>query len=543
MCGGAAISVAGAAVAQDHVSADAICAHTRILSSDSFEGRQPGSPAEAMTVDYIIRAFQNAGLRPGAPGGGWTQPVPVTFSQVAGEVRARWTAAGRSTPLQRGIDLTILPRRAMPEVRIANAPLFFVGHGISRPEQGWDDLRGFDVRGKVVVLLAGAPAGAPLPGHVDSFDVWTTKQAEFARRGALGVLLVQDPREPWDVTRRLGEDPQITPDQHNPDVQWGPPLTGVLSREAAGRLFSDAGLSLADMEARAARRDFRAVPIGDARLSIRYRIDSRTITSANVIGMIPGNAHPDEAFVYSAHWDGLGRATRPGRSRRILPGQGADDIYNGAVDNAVGVGTIIEIARRFGSAPPPERSVYFIAFTWEEAVHLGALAYADTPSVPLERTVGLLNFDVTSLIGRTRDITILGGNRNQLEERVTEVARRHGKSVRMPQQDAEGYYRRSDHYQFARRGVPVVFLFGGATPAEQNARTAALLAYDNAYIAERYHTVNDEWTDELDFAGVAEVADIAYDVGSLLANGRDWPDWYPGIDFRAVRDRSEAARR
>jgi Zn-dependent M28 family amino/carboxypeptidase len=284
------------------------------------------------------------------------------------------------------------------------------------------------------------------------------------------------------------------------------------------------------------------VPIGDARLSLNYRVASRTVTSVNVIGMVKGRPRPDEAFVYSAHWDGLGRATSPGQSRRVIADQGGDDIYNGAVDNAVGVGTIIEIARRFGRAEPPERSVYFIAFTWEEAVHLGALAYVNAPSVPLEQTVGLLNFDVTSLFGRTRDITILGGGRNDLERRVTEIARRYGKSVRLPRDDAEGYYRRSDHYQFARRGVPVVFLFGGATPLEQNARTAALVAHDARYIAERYHTVDDEWTPLLDFAGVAEVADIAFEVGSYFANGREWPTWYDGAAFRAVRDRSEAAR-
>jgi len=531
------------AASEKKASASAISEHTRILAADDLEGRQPGSPAEPRTLAYIIDAYRKAGLQPGAPGGGWTQSVPVTFNMVDGPVAASISVGGRTHVLTQSVDLTVLPRKAMPAVRIQRAPLYFIGYGVSRPDQGWDDLKGFDVRGKVVVVLAGTAKGGLAGGNLDAFDIWTSKQAEFAKRGALGIVLVQDPAEPWAVTRRIGSDPQITPDQSDPAVQWGPDLTGVLKREIAEQIFSGAGTSLANLEAQAARPDFKPMALGDAVLSIDYKVSSRTITSQNVIGMVRGRTHPDEAIIYSAHWDGLGRSNRPGRNRRPNAANDAgDDIYNGAVDNAVGVGTVLEIARRFREGPPPERSVYFIAFTWEEAAHLGAMVYINNPSVPIEKTVGVINFDVASLFGKTSDIAILGGGKNSLEQVVGEVAGAHGKTLRLPREDSNRFYRRSDHFEFARQGVPAVFMYGGMYPVDKSPEVAALVDFDSRYIAERYHTVDDEWTPTLNFVGVAELADIAHDAGQRLANSRIWPDWNGDSDFKALRDRSRALR-
>lgn len=528
-----------AAAAAADVEAGRIREHVRILSSDEFLGRGPAQPGEEKTVRYLAEQFRAAGLQPAGPGGSWFQPVELMRYDRVGPVEMTAHVGGTAVPLETGTDVTAASR-IVGETRLDRAPLVFVGYGIDDPKLGWNNYEGVDLEGKVAVFLANDPdfeAAAPgeFGGRTLVYAGRFGAKVEAARRnGAAAVLVIHETAPasyPWSQVANSDPAPGFGLVPADPKAP-GFGLTGWLHRDAARELFRRAGLDLDRLKVEARSRGFRAVPIGDAALSARLTTRAERVTSRNVVGRVRGSTHPDETIVYGAHWDANGVG---------LPDAEGDTIRNGAVDNAVGTGTLLEIARAFGAAPRPRRSVLFIAYTAEEKGLLGAEYYVANPLAPLEKTVAAFNLDPHVALGRARSIDLIGGGRTGLEKDLVRVAARHGLRVEEEGSPEAGWYFRSDHFAFAKKGVPALafragrdLADGGTSPAE-----AAIEAYNS----ERYHQTSDEFDPSWTLGGAAQEGRVAYELGRELADSRRWPDWNEGVDYKAIRDATAAARR
>jgi len=515
------------------ISADALHRHISVLASDEFEGRWPGSRGEELTLDYLQQAFEAAGALPGN-GDSFLQPVPLVSWTMDVEPSITVRGGDFEAELVYREDMVAVTRRLVDEVTVTGSPLVFAGYGVVAPEYGWNDYEGLDARGKTVVVLVNDPgfeSGDPelFTGRAMTYyGRWTYKYEEAARQGAEAVLVVHE-TEPasygWAVVSR-GDSEHFgleTPDGNRSRAA----VEGWLSAEAAARLFAAAGEDFAALKAAALKPDFQAQPLGELRADMRVRNTISRTDSNNVVALVPGASHPDEYIIFTAHWDHLGRT--------------GDEIFNGAVDNASGTAGLLLLAEAYAKLdPPPERSLLFVPVTAEEQGLLGSAYYAANPVVPLERTVAVINVDVLNFIGPTRDITVVGYGASELDAFVDAAAAAHDRTVRPDQRPAAGVYYRSDHFSFAKQGVPALYPNMGRDLADGGTERGAELA--QSYYGERYHDVADEYSPDMDWRGGAEDLKLYFDIGLRIANSREWPNWNEGNEFRAVRDAQRAGQ-
>ncbi len=524
------------------IDAEALSRHVRVLASDEFEGRAPASAGEQRTVDYLIAEFKRSGLQPGGDNGGWTQSVPLVRAEVEGPVTASLRVAGQTQALVNGEDVTLQSLRPLDHVALKDAPLVFVGYGIAAPERHWDDYKGVDLKGKIaVVLINDADFDTAQPGAFDGKAVtyygrWTYKYEEAARRGAAGVLIVHETAPAaygWATVKSSGTSALFDIERSQADAQaQHVAVRGWMQRALAVSLFKRAGLDFEKARRSAQQADFRPVVLGDARLSADFRVKRERVVTHNVVAKLAGKQHADESVIFSAHWDafGLGQADARG-----------DRVRRGAVDNATGVASVLELARVFAAAPQPQRTLYFIALTAEEKGLLGANYYAAHPLAPLDKTVAVLNIEMFSPDGPTRDIASWGKGRVSLESDLEKVAQARGRSYSPDPNLEAGFFYRADHFAFARLGVPAITVGPGLDKLDGG--IAAGKALREKYFADCYHQPCDRWTPQWDASGHAADTTLVYDLGAALANGRQWPRWQDDSEFKAIRDRSEAARR
>jgi len=503
------------------------------LASDGFEGRAPGSRGGRLTVDYLVEAFSAAGLQPGY-GQSYLQPVPMVEMTNQERSALALEQAGQRWSLNYPEDMIIGSRRPGTAPHgVEDSELVFVGYGVVAPEYDWNDYAGVDVSGKTVVILVNDPGFAdPDAGHFNGramtyYGRWTYKYEEAARQGAAAALIVHETEPasyPWEVVTNSWSGPQFELAERGDEPVMA--LEGWLGVEAARALFARAGLDYDEQKARAAGPDFSAVAL-DARVSARVRNSVREATSYNVLGVLPGHARPDEAVVYMAHWDHLGR-------NLSLPG--SSGIYNGAIDNASGTAAVMELARMHASAGAPERSLLFLAVTLEEYGLLGSRHYVNDPVFEPGNTVAAINLDAFNfMVGPTEDMVVIGTGSSELEPLLEDVLAEAGRSVSPEPTPEAGYYYRSDHFNFARAGIPALYAKSGTEHVELGGEHVAAIERD--YRDRRYHKPADVVDPDWDYTGVARDAAVLYRVGRTLAASERWPNWYEGNEFRAIRDR------
>ena len=516
----------------------------KTLASDQFEGRAPGSHGEELTVAYIRDQMQRIGLQPGN-GDSWFQDVPMTETIADPSTVLTLRHGDASRALGFGSDMVIGTSSGQPEVKIDASEMVFVGYGVDAPEQDWNDYAGQDWKGKTVVMFVNDPGF-----HVDDarlfegkrmtyYGRWTYKFEEAARKGASAALIVHDTAGAsygWDVVRSSWGGAQYdlpAAGDKEPRLQ----AQGWLNAEAARQLFADAGLDLGKAYRDASKRGFKPVPLRTT-LSLDLKSSITEKKSRNVVGILPGSKRADEAVLYMAHWDHLGR-----HEGEAHGAEGGDDIYNGAVDNATGVAGILEIADAMAhQQPAPERSVVFLAVTLEESGLLGSQYYVNHPTFPLDKIAGVINIDAMSVNGRTRDMTVTGYGSSELEDILKPLAAKQGRSLHAESSVQSGFYFRSDHFNFAKAGVPALYAGGGQDLLEGGIEAGRKAA--EAYGRDRYHSPRDEYdpaTWKLD--GTMEDLELLYGVGRELAGGESWPNWYQGSPFKANRDRMMEGRR
>ena len=509
----------------DRIAADDLAAHVAALASDAFAGRAPDTQGEERTVAYLSERFEAMGLQPGN-GDSWFQDVPVVASTVD-SARSRMTVAvaGTTYPLTFGDDVVYSSGTAQKELRLSGSAVVFAGYGVDAPELDWHDYAGVDVVGKTVVVLAGAPSAFAAGSWYGRSGY---KLEEAARQGAAATIVVHDDRDAgisWDTIRQRAGGAQFDL-PYDDDPRPPTPVRAWIAQAAAAKLFAAAGMPLAAQRGRAAQRGFRAVPLGGAAMSVVIAGDVVAGRSRNVVARLPGTRHADEAIVYSAHWDHLG--TRAGAS--------GDRIYNGAIDNAIGVAALLEVAGRFAAADPaPQRSVVFLAPTLEESGLLGSKYYTRHPLVAASQTVVDVNFDVMVPTGPARNVVVVGFGLSTVDDWVRPLAQRQGRALEAEGRDEKDAFFRSDHLNFAGAGVPVLYLRGGTASREGHDPFAAWNAYGR-----RYHTPADESDPGWDLRGIVQDVELAYEVGARLAASRDWPNWRSATPFRAIRDASRA---
>ncbi|MGJ4729446.1 M28 family metallopeptidase [Luteimonas sp. SDU101] len=503
------------------------------LASDEFEGRAPGSAGEEKTVEYIKAQYERIGLKPGGDNDSFFQTVPMVETTADESTVLRLDSNGQVRELKFGPEMVLGTRTGQAEVSVKDSELVFVGYGVNAPEQDWNDYAGLDVKGKTVVILVNDPGfhandESLFDGNrMTYYGRWTYKFEEAARQGAAAALIIHDDEGAsygWDVVKNSWSGPQFdlrAEDDPEPRV----PAQGWISGDVARQLFAESGLELQEMYAAANRRGFKAVPL-KAKVSFDLRSTVTEKSSQNVIGYIPGTEAPEETVIYLAHWDHLGKHEGEG-----------DTIYNGAVDNATGVAGIIEIAEKF-MVSPPRRSVVFLAVTLEESGLLGSKYYVAQPSFPLEKTVGVINLDAMSVGGRARDVVVTGKGNSELEDILLTHAGAQQRTLVEEGNPAGGFYFRSDHFNFAKAGVPALYAKGGSDLLEggSDAGKAAGEEY-----ARRYHQPSDEVHEGWRFDGIAEDLELLHAVGQELAGGTSWPNWYEGNPFKAARDAQRAA--
>jgi Zn-dependent M28 family amino/carboxypeptidase len=514
--------------------------HTKALSDDSFEGRGIATPAEDKVIDYLSREFAAAGFEPGGENGGWTQAVTLRRFNVT-DASASFEAGGETIALRQGEEVVISTRRPADRQRLNDVPLVFVGYGMTAPERQWDDFKDVDVRGKILVVLVNdadyeQPELNTFNGRAMTYyGRWTYKYEEAARRGAAGVLVVHETAPAsygWATVKNSWTGPQFDIVRQNAEAERVP-LEGWVQREVAVDLFRRAGLDFEAQKVAARGRDFRPVELTGVTMDAAYAVETSTITTQNIIALLPGTTHPGETILYTGHWDHIGVGE---------PDAEGDRIFNGAVDNASGIAGLLELARIWGAGPRPERSIVMIAFTAEESGLLGSEFYASNPIYPLETTVAGFNLDAMNVYGRVTGLGITGfGQSDDLDGRMTAAAAAQGRVIVPDTNNAAGTYFRSDHFPLAKRGVPMSYPKGAGEFID--APVADREAARSEYGSRRYHQAQDEWLPIMDFRGAAQDLEAVYAVGRDLAFSRDWPTWSATSEFGPVRTRSDAQRR
>jgi len=516
--------------------------HIKTLGSDTFQGRGPGTEGEELTVSYLESQFKGLGLQPGNPDGTYVQKVPLVGITGTNTDPLVFKKGADTLPLKWKDDVVAWSKHVAPSASIANSEVVFAGYGVTAPEYNWDDFKGLDVKGKTIVVLVNDP---PIPDPADPskldpktfggramtyYGRWTYKFEEGARRGAAAVLIVHQ-TEPagYDfrvVQGNLGEKFDIvTPDKN----MSRPSIEGWITLDAAKRLLAMAGQDFTALEKAASQRSFKPVPLGvTASMAISNTL--RTVDSRNVVAKLDGSdpALKDQFVVYTAHWDHFG----------IGDPVNGDRIYNGARDNASGVAAMLEVARAFTQArPQPKRSILFTMVTAEEQGLLGSQYYSVAPLYPLAKTVADINIDELNVYAPSTDVTVIGMGASDLDDYLRRAADEQKRTLRPDSQPEKGFYYRSDHFNFAKQGVPSLYIESGIDTAPGQGHPAGYLKKKlDEYEEKYYHAPSDDVKTDWDLRGAAQDAELVFAVGYRVANAARMPEWKPGNEFKAKRD-------
>jgi len=502
------------------------------LADDSFEGRAPATPGGIAASQWIADEMARIGLEPGFEGS-YFQPVSLLSVTLDAEQSSFDVAfEGEPLGLSMGEDVVYWSKLNSSDIAITDSELVFVGYGVVAPEYGWDDYAGLDVEGRTVVMLVNDPGYAnPDSGLFNGnamtyYGRWTYKYEEAARQGAAGVILIHQTAPAsygWNVVSGSWSGTQLDL-AREPGQGTFADIESWVTEDRARQMFGLAGLDFDALTAAAAQPGFEAVPMTGLTATGSLVNSASTLDSRNVVGIVPGTTRPDEYVLYTAHWDHIGIREVP---------EGEDGIYNGAVDNATGTAAILEIGEAF-AANPPERSVMILAVTAEESGLLGSAYYGENPIVPYSQTVGGINIDAILPSGRSRDVVVVGHGASELEDVLTEAAAEQDRYIVADPTPEAGYFYRSDHISLAKQGVPMLYADGGFDLREGGSEAGMAAGED--YRANRYHGPADEYSADWDMSGMVEDTTLFFNVGSRLANSDDWPNWYEGNEFRALRD-------
>lgn len=509
--------------------------HVKTLSSDAFGGRAPGSPGEEMTVNYLTEAFKEAGLKP-ANDGSYVQEVPLVSIETTNAPAL--TIAGGNRPMEFSYrkDQVLWTRQEAPKTTLTDSELVFVGYGINAPERGWNDYEGIDVTGKTVIILVNDPGYATQDESLFNgnamtyYGRWDYKFDEAARQGAAGALIIHDTKPaayPWATVDASWTGPLFDIVRKDKGASLSA-VEGWIQKKTANAIFRAAGLSLSDLSKAAENAEFKAVALNlTATATVNNAVNH--VTSRNVAGYVEGYKNPEDVFIYMAHWDHIGTD----------PNIEGDGIYNGALDNATGTGGLIELAKAYSSAAiQPERSVLFLAVTAEEQGLLGSAYYAANPLFPLAQTVGGLNMDGLNTYGPTHDASVIGLGNSELDGYLTTAAEGQQRTLIGDQEPEKGYFYRSDHFELAKFGVPMLYPGPGYNhKAKGRAHVEKLTA---RYLANDYHTPSDEYDPAWDFSGAIEDLQLYYATGRLIVDSEAWPNWNVGTEFKTIRDAQRA---
>jgi Zn-dependent M28 family amino/carboxypeptidase len=512
----------------------------KVLSSDQFEGRAPGSKGEDLTVKYLEDEFRKIGAKPGNPDGSFTQRVPLVGITGANTQPLTVTKGGEKQTFKWKDEVVAWSKHVADTAEIRDSDMIFAGYGVTAPEYGWDDFKNLDVKGKTIVVFVNDPQ-IPDPADPSKLDPklfngnamtyygrWTYKFEEGARRGAAGVLIVHETGPagyPFQVVQgNLREKFDLV----TPDKNMGrSAIEGWITLDAARRLFTMAGQDFDALKKQSLSRDFKPVPL-NLKASLGVRNTMRTIDSRNVLARVEGSdpALRDEYVIYTAHWDHLGVGD---------PVKG-DRIYNGALDNASGVASLLEIARAFTTVEPkPKRSILFVMVTAEEQGLLGSQYYSITPVYPLAKTLANINMDGINQWGRTRDITVVGMGASDLDDYLRDAAATQNRTLRPDPEPEKGFYYRSDHFNFAKQGVPALYTDSGVEFIGKPEKYGEQKREE--YTAVDYHQPSDQIKPDWDLAGAMEDNQLLFLVGYNVANASKFPEWKPGNEFRAIREK------
>jgi len=521
------------------ISADSLLSEIKVLSSDEFEGRKPGTVGEEKTVAYLQKQFKDLGLKPGNPDGTYVQKVPLAGTNSKTE--AQFTVKGKVVPAELNKDVVAVSTRFVPLTEVKNSDIVFVGYGVVAPEYGWDDYKGVDVKGKTIVMLVNDPQ-IPDPADPTKLDDkmfhgsamtyygrWTYKYEIASEKGAAAAIIVHETALAGYgfevvVSGKAGEMFGIQkPDNNMSRV----PVEGWMTYDKTADLFRAAGLDLAALKKEALKKEFKPVPLPGATASFRVENTLRKADSQNVIAKLEGSdpALKDEYVIYTAHWDHFGKD----------PSLKGDQIMNGARDNASGTAGLLELARAFTKVQPaPKRSILFLAVTAEEQGLLGAKYYAENPLYPLKKTLANINMDSLNVWGKTKDMVIVGLGNSTLDDLTTAILASHGRTVVGDAEPQKGHYYRSDHFEFAKQGVPALDPEMGTDfigkPATFSKETR------DAYDANDYHKPSDEVKPTWNLSGAVDDLGVLFELGLKIANGDKFPEWKQGTEFKAKRD-------
>ena len=527
------------------ISAQRMSEITRALASDEFQGRSMGGPGEAKTIPYLIEQFKAAGMEPAGENGGWTQTVPMIRTKLQSPMTFSVKQYGKALPLKFPDDIYLSTVRPVQQAKIVNAPMVFVGYGVTAPERGWDDFKGVDLKGKVAVFLVNDPdfeatATDPVAGKFGGqtmtfYGRWVYKFEEAARRGAIGALIVHDTPGAgygWNVVQSAaGENFNIV---LPPEAQQPVLLQGWIQGPVAAQMLKRAGYDLAELRRKARTAEFRPVDL-KATFSANAPVELERITSHNVLGKLTGSKYPNETVSYGGHWDAYGLGPADAQGRTVRPG---------AADDAVGLAAMIEIARKFSAGPRPQRTLLFAAWTSEERGLLGSEYYAQHPLYPHETMVANLTLDTLQFAGPVKDVVLIGKGQSEMEQLLADAAKAQGRYITPEGHPERGLFYRADHFTLAKRGVPVLLNMALAGAYDfQNGGRAAGEAWLSEFTGKCYHQTCDAWSPNWNLAGAVQEADLFYDIGARLANNRQWPKWLPSSEFAKVRDESAERRR
>ena len=504
------------------ITADKIAPPLKTLASDEFEGRLPTTAGEKKTLDYLVSEFKKLGLE---PGNGDSYLQAVELMEITADPDMTMTIGDHTFEYK--TDMVAGSKREQDVVTLTDSELVFVGYGINAPEYDWNDYEGLDVGGKTVVILVNDPGfenpeGGKFQGTTMTYyGRWSYKYEEASRQGAAGAIIVHETAPAsygWSVVANSWSGPQyglVSPDKGASRVA----VEGWLTLEAASRVFADAGLNFEEEKAKAMQGPY-SVPL-DQSMSVTVQNTYQASTSYNVLATLPGSEKPDEHVIYTSHWDHLGKD-------ESLEG---DQIYNGAHDNATGTAAALVMAEAFSKlTPAPKRSVSFLIVTAEEQGLLGSKYYADNPIIPLDKTVANINMDAMNVLGKTKDIAVIGMGKSDLEEELTIAATRQGRTVTQEDRPEAGYYYRSDHFSFAKVGVPALYAKGGSEPFDEE--TAKYRKRTSVIVTGCYHQVCDKFRDDWDLSGISQDTQLLMEVGYLVANKDSWPQWRETSEFQ-----------
>jgi Zn-dependent M28 family amino/carboxypeptidase len=506
----------------NQISDDELKNYTRTLSSDEFEGRQPTTNGEKKTLDYLVSQFKAMGLEPGN-GNSYLQPVDLVKIVADPDM----TMQVGSQQLVYKENMVASTHREQERVDLKDSELVFVGYGVNAPEYNWNDYEGLDVKGKTVVILVNDPgfenpdSGKFQGKTMTYYGRWSYKYEEASRQGAEAALIVHETAPAsygWTVVANSWSGPQyglVSEDGGKSRVA----VEGWLSLEATHKAFKEAGLDFETEKAKATKGPYSTPMNINASVTVNSSIQKSK--SHNVIATLPGANAKDEHIVYSAHWDHLGTD----------PSKKGDQIYNGARDNATGMASLLSIAKAFTQLEKrPARSSTFLIVTAEEQGLLGSKYYAEHPIYPLDKTVANINMDALNLLGKTKDVAVIGFGKSELETYLKKAVTRQGRYLAQEDRPEAGYYYRSDHFSFAKLGVPALYAKGGAVPIDE--ATAAYRKRANVTDGGCYHQVCDEFRENWDFGGIVEDTQMYFEVGYDIANSTDWPKWLPTAEFK-----------